>query len=55
MPIMDGYEATHKIRQYLFDLGIQQPMIVAITGHVEEQYVERAISCGMNQVLSKPI
>jgi CheY-like chemotaxis protein len=23
MPIMDGYEATHKIRQYLFDLGIQ--------------------------------
>jgi CheY-like chemotaxis protein len=55
MPIMDGYEATHRIRQYLFDLGIHQPMIVAITGHVEEQYVNTAINCGMNQVLSKPI
>jgi CheY-like chemotaxis protein len=55
MPIMDGYEATQRIRQYLFDAGIEQPIIVAITGHVEEEYINRAINSGMNQVLSKPI
>jgi CheY-like chemotaxis protein len=48
MPIMDGYQATQKIRQYLFDLGINQPIIVAATGHTEEVYVNRAINSGMN-------
>ena len=48
MPIMDGYQATQKIRQYLFDLGINQPIIIAATGHTEEVYVNRAINSGMN-------
>ena len=55
MPHMDGYEATTRIRQYLFSLQLHQPIIVAITGHKEPNYVERAINSGMNQVLSKPI
>ena len=48
MPIMDGYESTMKIRQYLYDQGIKQPIILAVTGHTEEEYVKRAISSGMN-------
>jgi CheY-like chemotaxis protein len=55
MPIMDGYEATSKIRSYISSLGINQPIIIAVTGHTEEEYVRRAMSSGMNQVLSKPI
>lgn len=55
MPIMDGYQSTQNIRQYLFNLGINQPIIIATTGHTEELYVDRAIDSGMNQVLSKPI
>ena len=35
MPFMDGYEATTKIRQYLFEMDIDQPIISAVTGHTE--------------------
>lgn len=39
-------------------MGIQrefQPKIVAVTGHVEEQYVLKAISSGMDKVYPKPL
>ena len=39
MPFMDGYEACHKIRQFLWEQKIQQPVISAVTGHTEEAYV----------------
>mgnify|MGYP000944401400 CR=1 FL=1 len=55
MPVMDGYEATQQIRQLIFDNYLCQPIIVAVTGHTEETYVNRALRSGMNQVLSKPI
>ena len=55
MPIMDGYESADKIRRYLQSLGIGQPIILAVTGHTEHHYVQRAIDCGMNQVFSKPL
>ena len=55
MPIMDGYEATSKIREVFYSYGIPQPLIIAVTGHSEKQYVRKAINAGMNQVLSKPV
>ena len=55
MPFMDGYESTQQIRSYLFSLKFDQPIIVAVTGHTEPNYVDMAIKSGMNQVLSKPI
>ena len=48
MPHMDGYEATMRIRSYLFSQKLYQPIIVAITGHTEQSYVEKAINSGMN-------
>lgn len=48
MPYMDGYESTQRIRSYLFSLKLDQPIIVAVTGHTEPNYVERAITSGMN-------
>ena len=35
MPIMDGNEASQKIREYLYSKKIDQPIICGITGHVE--------------------
>ena len=55
MPFMDGYDATEQIRQYLFEMDIEQPIIVAVTGHTEPSYVERALNSGMNAVFSKPV
>ena len=54
MPIMDGYEASHKIRQYLDDNQMDQPMIVACTGHTEPDYIKKAWKNGMDEVISKP-
>jgi len=48
MPFMDGYEATEEIREYLYRRKLKQPIIVAITGHTEPEYVSRAINAGMN-------
>ena len=55
MPVMDGYQATRKIREFLYENRIKQPIISAVTGHTEQLYVDKAISSGMNQVLSKPV
>jgi CheY-like chemotaxis protein len=35
MPMLDGYEATDKIRSYMRKKNILQPMVVATTGHTE--------------------
>ena len=35
MPVMDGYEATEAIRRYVFEVGLPQPIISAVTGHSE--------------------
>ena len=42
MPIMDGYEATDCIRKFIKSKNMFQPMIVACTGHTEEEYIKKA-------------
>ena len=58
MPFMDGYEATSRIRKMFQSVNIprdEQPKIVAITGHVENEYIQRAINSGMDKVYPKPL
>ena len=58
MPFMDGYQATKAIRNLWLEAGItrdKQPPILAVTGHVEKEYVERALEAGMDKVYSKPL
>ena len=55
MPGMDGYETSRAIRDLLFYNKCKQPIISAVTGHNEQAYIDQAIMCGMNQVLSKPV
>ena len=35
MPQMDGFETTRRIRDYLYENDQVQPIISAVTGHVE--------------------
>jgi CheY-like chemotaxis protein len=55
MPIMDGYQATLEIRNYLKEIKLRQPIITAVTGHTEDSYVKKCFEYGMNQILSKPV
>lgn len=51
MPVMDGYEATRSIRALR---DIQQPMIVACTGHSEPEYIKKAYRHEMDELVEKP-
>ena len=55
MPVLDGCEASKQIRSFLFSKQIDQPLIIAVTGHIEDSYIEKAYKAGMNQVSPKPI
>ena len=54
MPHLDGYEATKQIRAYMTAQNRSQPRILGISGHVEEEYKQRAKNAGMDQLISKP-
>ena len=54
MPGMNGYEASKQIREFCDSENIEQPYIVAITGHTEDNYVKKAFECGVDEIMSKP-
>jgi len=55
MPVMDGYEATSKIREIERNEGISNPIpIIALTAGSDKQDRERCQSAGMNGYISKP-
>jgi CheY-like chemotaxis protein len=55
MPFMDGYEATKRIRKLLKDYNEERLHIIAVTGHVEREYIIKAEKSGMDIVYPKPI
>ena len=54
MPIMNGYDATKAIRTFAKQKRILQPMVVACTGHTEEEYIQKAFAHQMDEVVPKP-
>ena len=54
MPIMDGYEATKKIRSLQVRPLANVP-IVAMTANAFEDEKKKALACGMNGHIAKPI
>ena len=55
MPLMDGYTATRKIREWENTYHIEPMPIVALTASVMAEDVERCLSSGFNSHLGKPI
>ena len=50
MSVMDGYEATKKIRKFNKDV-----IIIAQTAHAFDSFREKALEYGCNECLSKPL
>jgi signal transduction histidine kinase/CheY-like chemotaxis protein len=55
MPVMDGYEATQAIRAKEKETNQTAIPILALTANAMKGDMERCISVGMNDYLSKPI
>ena len=54
MPVLDGYESADAIRNFCRAKGCVQPKIIAVTGHTEQEYIQKAWVYQMDEVLSKP-
>ncbi|MDP0491372.1 MAG: response regulator [Verrucomicrobiota bacterium JB023] len=51
MPVMDGYEATRRIREKTLN---RQPQIIGLTGHVSGEVQSACLKAGMNRYIAKP-
>jgi two-component system sensor histidine kinase/response regulator len=54
MPVMNGYDATLKIKTYYNDRGQPSPPISALTAHALDGDREKCLSVGMDDYTTKP-
>lgn len=55
MPVMDGYQASKKIRQFENENALTKTPILAISAHAMDNCIERCFTSGMDQHLAKPV
>ena len=55
MPVMDGYDATRRIRELEQQRGLAPMLIIGLSAHATADYVQRARLAGMDDYLSKPV
>ncbi|PKX97816.1 two-component sensor protein histidine protein kinase [Aspergillus novofumigatus IBT 16806] len=54
MPVMDGYDATRRLRQDPMD-AVRRILIIALTASAIQGDQERCLASGMNDYLAKPV
>ena len=55
MPVMDGYTATERIRQWEAAQGLPRIPIIALTADAFEEDRQRCLASGMDDFLTKPL
>ncbi len=54
MPVMDGYKATQRHREWESRQGVERLPIIALTGNAMEQDKQLCLDAGMDDYLKKP-
>jgi len=54
MPVMDGYEATHRMREAERQNGRPRTPVIALTANAFSSDVERCLAAWMDAHLAKP-
>jgi len=55
MPVMDGYEATQKLREYEQQNSLPRLTVVAMTANAMEGDKEQCLAAGMDDYIAKPV
>ena len=55
MPVLDGYQATRRIRQYEAEKQRKPIPIIALSAYAFEDEVDKSINAGCNEHVTKPI
>ncbi|MFN3714551.1 MAG: 7TM diverse intracellular signaling domain-containing protein [Alcanivoracaceae bacterium] len=55
MPVMDGYEATRRIRDLEQSRQLPALAIIGLSAHASSEHVQRARTAGMDDYLCKPV
>jgi len=55
MPVMDGYQASLKIKDMVEKKEIENLVIVGVTAYVSGDVIDKCFKCGMKEVLNKPV
>jgi len=54
MPVMDGLEATKRIRAHEIEVQLERVPIIGLSGNARDFHVTKGIEAGMDDYLSKP-
>ncbi|MDZ7736136.1 MAG: response regulator [Gammaproteobacteria bacterium] len=55
MPVMDGHEATRRIRALEAERSLPPVPIIALTAHAIKEEIDKCLAAGCNHHMSKPI
>lgn len=55
MPVMDGFAATRRLREWELSNQTAAHIVIALTAHTEAEHRQRVFSSGMDLYLSKPL
>ena len=55
MPVMDGWEATQRLKQLMEEENIRQIPIIACTAYCDEKSKQKCYDAGMEEIVSKPL